>query len=280
MRLSTLPLFIASVLALSQHHHHAHALDSTSVPAGSVSTDASTATASSDAASATSSSTDSTAQRKIAKVASQDDFCMFLPPAPGLVVAPAEPNSTVFCSQPNNALGPTFPSGLVLSEHFYNNVTSQYVQVTGCIDITKYNLQGNDEGGQYDSHGSPPAATCEGYNYFVNVLEPASGDYCIRCCQNKADCNTGYSQGGCYNLVRDGSYTLQDNTTLCPQSAYQQNLTATTSVPGPSATGGSSSSSSNSSNAQANAANAFASFDAAKLILAVAAGLLSLAVVA
>lgn len=75
--------------------------------------------------------------------------------------------------------------GFVTVAHYQKNST--YEQVTGYIDRSKYNLDVNDGGGQYDNHGQgkPTGASCKGYPYFVGMIEPSSNRFCMRCCQNK-----------------------------------------------------------------------------------------------
>ncbi|ORE10452.1 hypothetical protein BCV72DRAFT_247520 [Rhizopus microsporus var. microsporus] len=142
---------------------------------------------------------------------SQDDFCIFLPPKPGLEVAPNENNGIPFCFNQNAVpKANLFPQGFITTAHYLR--TSKYVQITGFFDRTKYSLGANDGGGQYDNHahGKPVGAQCKGYNYFVNLIEPDIERFCIRCCQDKADCNTGRSGYGCLRVV-DGDYTRDNN---------------------------------------------------------------------
>jgi pyruvate-formate lyase len=49
------------------------------------------------------------------------------------------------------------------------------------MDPTKANLNSSDDGGQYDIK-APKGASCAGWDYFVNLIEPSGKDYCIRCC--------------------------------------------------------------------------------------------------
>lgn len=69
-----------------------------------------------------------------------------------------------------------------------------------------------DGGGQYDNHngGKPVGAECENYNYFVSMIEPDINRFCIRCCQEEEDCNTGRSGYGCLRII-DGDYTDDNN---------------------------------------------------------------------
>ncbi|KAI9342977.1 hypothetical protein BD770DRAFT_371599 [Pilaira anomala] len=128
-------------------------------------------------------------------------FCSFMPPHPGDDVGATENNGIPFCT--NASLGgPVFPSGFIKSAHYVG--TSTYAQVTGKIDRTKYSLKASDGGGQYDNKDVAPT-TCNGYKYFVNLIEPDANIFCIRCCKNQSDCNLGISTYGCARIV-PGNY--------------------------------------------------------------------------
>lgn len=48
--------------------------------------------------------------------------------------------------------------------------------------------------------------TCNGYKYFVNLIEPDANVFCIRCCESQSDCNLGISTYGCERVV-PGDYS-------------------------------------------------------------------------
>jgi hypothetical protein len=141
---------------------------------------------------------------------SSSTLCFFLPPTEGEEIADSEKTAIAFCKSSSDAPGAhAFPSGFITSSHFKSgHGAGDYVQYTGIIDISKYKLKSSDEGGQYDNHGSgsPPGSSCEGYKYFVNLVEPAERDYCIRCCQDASDCPTGRSTAGCQSII-PGTYS-------------------------------------------------------------------------
>ncbi|KAI8646849.1 hypothetical protein BD408DRAFT_409319 [Parasitella parasitica] len=142
---------------------------------------------------------------------SQNDFCLFLPPHPGLVVAVNENNGIPFCTKPDTVPNATeFPEGFITTAHYLRNST--YVQVTGFFDRSKYDLGETDGGGQYDNHikGKPIGAQCQDYKYFVSMIEPDINRFCIRCCQNEADCITGRSGYGCLRII-EGDYDNDNN---------------------------------------------------------------------
>lgn len=103
-----------------------------------------------------------TAQNKTAGIAPKagGGFCSFLPRHPGYArVADGEPAGISFCTAKTLTLGnttasesftaaETFPSGFIQSAHY--KITTNYSQVTGCFDRTRYDLNKNDGGGQFD----------------------------------------------------------------------------------------------------------------------------------
>ncbi|KAG0268716.1 hypothetical protein DFQ27_005956 [Actinomortierella ambigua] len=132
---------------------------------------------------------------QIASVDSASSYCFFLPPVLGGDIAANEDRAIAFCNAPN-AKAPgakIFPEGFVTSVHFATG--PEWIQVSGQIDPTKYQLNPCDAGGQYDIK-APVGATCAGYAFFVNVIEPMDGIYGMRCCKNKPDCDVTHSTYG------------------------------------------------------------------------------------
>ncbi|KAF7728609.1 hypothetical protein EC973_005836 [Apophysomyces ossiformis] len=145
-------------------------------------------------------------------VHSADDFCLFLPPKPGLEVAVNEDNGIPFCTKANETPNAKeFPKGFIQIAHYAE--TPRYVQVTGYFDRAAYSLRANDGGGQYDSHAKhkPVGAMCQDYPYFVSLIEPDIQRFCIRCCKHTEDCNTGRSGYGCLRVVA-GDYSKNNST--------------------------------------------------------------------
>ncbi|KAI9247876.1 hypothetical protein BY458DRAFT_542803 [Sporodiniella umbellata] len=156
-----------------------------------------------------------------AQITSGKDFCLFLPPSPGNkqanggkidndAIANSEKNARAFCTQPN-AKAPgalTLPVTFITTANFYTDEAAGYTQVTGRFNPSAWELSNTDEGGQYDNHGkgSPPKSMCHGYKYYVNMIEPNDGTYCMRCCNSYADCNAGRSAYGCKRIVSNGIY--------------------------------------------------------------------------
>lgn len=123
------------------------------------------------------------ASGKIVQIVDATDFCVFLPPndATDRNISDSESDADAFCmgNTPLATGADKLPSGFILSAHYVK--TDNYVQVTGQIDPSKANLLSTDDGGQYDIK-APNGASCAGWDYFVELIEPTGNDYCIRCC--------------------------------------------------------------------------------------------------
>ncbi|KAG0002255.1 hypothetical protein BGZ80_001273 [Entomortierella chlamydospora] len=149
----------------------------------------------------------------VTEVNADGSFCTMLPPYGVNNVAINEACANSYCfngKYTNTSTHLVGPSDLILSSHYVANTTNSYVQITGCIDGSKWGLSPTDEGGQMDSHGWK--YTCSGYKKFLSLLEPATNTFCIRCCNGAdvdADCNTSHSTDGCWNLI-PGQYTMAD----------------------------------------------------------------------
>ncbi|KAG0357233.1 hypothetical protein BG005_003799 [Podila minutissima] len=145
-----------------------------------------------------------------AAIASPEAFCFLLPPDPKAeTVAEAEDHAIAFCTQPNvpGATGAkVFPDNFIVSAHYKKNTTAGWVQATGLLNPEVYGMSMTDDGGQYDVK-APVGASCAGYNSFVNLIEPSSSRYCIRCCMDPLDCNVKISERGCRRIV-PGYYGL------------------------------------------------------------------------
>lgn len=112
------------------------------------------------------------------------NFCTFLPPADSedRNIARTEYKAEAFCmgSTPNANAAGKIADGFIQSAHFV--ATDDYIQVTGQIDPVKMNLDPNDEGGQYDIVMPVGAQCAGGWKHFVNLIEPSSRTFCLRCC--------------------------------------------------------------------------------------------------
>ncbi|KAF9155291.1 hypothetical protein BG015_010406 [Linnemannia schmuckeri] len=139
---------------------------------------------------------------QIAQVQSAENFCFFLPPMEGGIIADNEDRAVAFCTKPmSKAPGARlFPEGFIESAYFKENKEQNWVQVTGKMVPQAYNLSIKDGGGQYDVN-APVGAACADYKYFVNLVEPNGSLFCMRCCQTKEDCPVGRSTYGCRAVI-------------------------------------------------------------------------------
>ncbi|KAG1438812.1 hypothetical protein G6F56_012514 [Rhizopus delemar] len=123
------------------------------------------------------------ASGQIIQIVDSTNFCTFLPPTSETdrLISDTEWNANAFCmgNTPKATGAEKIPSGFIQSAHYVK--TDNYVQITGQIDPSKANLDSSDDGGQYDIK-APKGASCAGWDYFVNLIEPSGNDYCIRCC--------------------------------------------------------------------------------------------------
>ncbi|KAF9399618.1 hypothetical protein BGX21_005921 [Mortierella sp. AD011] len=130
----------------------------------------------------------------VTEINADGSFCTMLPPYGVNNVAINEACANSYCfdgKYTNSSTHLVGPSDFILSSHYVANTTNSYVQITGCIDSSKWGLSPTDEGGQMDSHGWK--YTCSGYKKFLSLLEPATNTFCIRCCNGDnvdSDCNT------------------------------------------------------------------------------------------
>ncbi|KAG0199679.1 hypothetical protein BGX28_007093 [Mortierella sp. GBA30] len=119
--------------------------------------------------------------------------CLILPPS-GQRIGDTETNGHVQCTDGEPKL---LPDDFFVTKNF--KTTDTYVQAWGYMNDDSVGLIKNDGGGQYDTHKDSGDNKAPGYAIFVQLLEPDSGRWCIRFCQeeNKHDCNMGKSDYGC-----------------------------------------------------------------------------------
>ncbi|KAI8891415.1 hypothetical protein K501DRAFT_281432 [Backusella circina FSU 941] len=132
------------------------------------------------------------------EIIDEQSFCAFMPPHPGDDVAGTEDDGIPFCTKADLG-GQVFPDGFIETVKFVKEDT--YVQVRATFNREAYSLSASDDGGQYDYHDV--SAQCKGYDYFVNILGPSDELFCIRCCQDREDCNINKSTEGCDAIMPD-----------------------------------------------------------------------------
>lgn len=151
----------------------------------------------------------------IVKVNSLTDMCLIAPLNPHTDIGVAEGSGTkTYCTakarydDPNQGQLPAdFFSDARYVEYGTVNY-NQVRQITGCINTSHLSrLNPSDEGGQFDSSGQgndgvPSQSFCilPGNNkrgFYVQLIEPAENRFCIRCCENNADCVHTEDTDGC-----------------------------------------------------------------------------------
>ncbi|SAM03911.1 hypothetical protein [Absidia glauca] len=144
---------------------------------------------------------------QISQVVDANNFCVYLPPpdSANRNIADTEWNAQAFCmgNTPKALKANKMPDGFIQSAHFV--VTDKYIQVTGQIDPAKANLNVTDEGGQMDV-AAPKGSSCADWKLYVNMIEPTTKTYCMRCCNDKVTCNRGISEKGCAHVI-PGDYS-------------------------------------------------------------------------
>lgn len=152
-------------------------------------------------------------------VDSAQKYCMIMPRDPHTDIGDSEHPGGMqsFCSASAKA---DSAQGL-LPDNFWSNVEyktgmgssgGKWVQLTGCIrPETVDRLNPNDAGGQYDSsggaggRGNPEGSVCNGYNHYVELVEPRGPRACIRCCDDFDDCPVNKDTSGCPAVI-PGNY--------------------------------------------------------------------------
>ena len=128
------------------------------------------------------------------------NFCLMIPPNPGQNVGATEHLAIAGCyGLPDKVTAfKPLPTGFIQSAHYV--ATPNYVQVTGQMDGSTYDMDPNDEGGQLDDApgGIRPTSNCVGYAHYLQYLGPKPGVYCVRCCKNYSDCDASRDTIGCF----------------------------------------------------------------------------------
>ncbi|KAF9351129.1 hypothetical protein BGX34_000790 [Mortierella sp. NVP85] len=126
-------------------------------------------------------------------------FCLFLPDGPGGTIAQGLSSAIAYCTcKPSFPFAShmILPEGFIRSVHYYEHPTKYYVQVTGRFDRSKFGFPRSDPGGQIDP-SVRALSNCYGYKYYVQLTEPDTEEYCLRCCYRPEDCPTNKATKGC-----------------------------------------------------------------------------------
>ncbi|KAI9279834.1 hypothetical protein BY458DRAFT_501800 [Sporodiniella umbellata] len=143
----------------------------------------------------------------VGQVVDADNFCVFLPPkdSKNRNIADTEWEGQAFCrgNTPKATNAGKLNNGFIKSAHFL--ATDTFVQVTGQMDPSQQKLNATDEGGQFDVK-APKGSSCAGWKFYVNLIEPVTKTYCMRCCNDNRTCNRGISEKGCFHII-PGDYS-------------------------------------------------------------------------
>ena len=157
---------------------------------------------------------------RVVVIKSASQFCMFLPPKPGVTIAESEgyPFATgehaskIATSYCTTQL-PEAPGSLQFYDDFFTGVhyrlDEKQVQITGRFNASKAGIP-IDGGGYYDfdnNVNSPPGGICYGYDSFYNFVSPENGIFCIKCCKGIQGCEIWNGEKGCEVMV-PGNYEL------------------------------------------------------------------------
>ncbi|KAG8875480.1 hypothetical protein FRB97_005071 [Tulasnella sp. 331] len=160
------------------------------------------------------------AANNVVYINSATDYCMIVPSTPATNIGDSERpgGEQTFCTNPYDpSLQGTFPSDFFQAgKAAYvagSGVNGQpFVQLTGCINVGSIDrLNAADFGGQYDSNGgeggmgNPQGSACLGFQFYVELMEPAANRACLKCCDDPADCPVTMDTDGCQAVI-PGNY--------------------------------------------------------------------------
>lgn len=133
-------------------------------------------------------------------ITSVTDFSILLP-SDGELVSDAESDGTAYCTDGSGCQN-SFPAGFITGANISQASDGSYIQITGCLDSSKFHFAQNDAGGQMDVR-FPNGAQCTFGGYgasFIEQVEPSANRFCLRCCASANDqvnCNSHNDKAGC-----------------------------------------------------------------------------------
>ncbi|KAI0330719.1 hypothetical protein GY45DRAFT_1323263 [Cubamyces sp. BRFM 1775] len=142
----------------------------------------------------------------------EDDFALLLPDRPGELISDAESDGVSYCTpeSTDSACQRRVQDGFIRAAAVTTADDGSYIQVTGCLDVSKSSLDPSDSGGQFDVR-FPNGAQCTFGGYgasFIQLVEPAANRFCMRCCHSRDDqinCNSHQDRAGCQTAI-PGTY--------------------------------------------------------------------------
>ncbi|KAI0690500.1 hypothetical protein C8T65DRAFT_711627 [Cerioporus squamosus] len=154
-------------------------------------------------------------------ITDEHDFALLLPNRPGELISEAESDGVAFCTpgSSDSSCTQSFRDGFVSAAKVATSDDGLWIQVTGCLDMNKSNLDPSDTGGQFDVR-FPNGAQCTFGGYgasFIQLVEPAANRFCMRCCSSADDqtnCNSHQDRDGCQTAI-PGMYSFPEVGVSC-----------------------------------------------------------------
>ncbi|KIP05941.1 hypothetical protein PHLGIDRAFT_481669 [Phlebiopsis gigantea 11061_1 CR5-6] len=155
-------------------------------------------------------------------IASEHDFALLLPGRHGELISDAEADGVALCtpgSGDSACTGSRMQDGFIAAAAVAHADDGSWIQVTGCLDVSKSHLDPSDEGGQFDVR-FPNGAQCTFGGYaasFIEQVEPGTSRFCLRCCASANDqvhCNSHRDREGCVNAI-PGTYDFPEVGVSC-----------------------------------------------------------------
>ncbi|KAI0783736.1 hypothetical protein C8Q75DRAFT_795274 [Abortiporus biennis] len=137
-------------------------------------------------------------------ITDEKDFALILPDKTSELISDAEADGTAFCSPAGagEACGRRMNEGFITAAAVNRAEDGSWIQITGCLDVSKSGLAPSDDGGQFDVR-FPNGAQCTFGGYgasFIEQVEPSVNRFCLRCCSSENDqinCNSHRDRSGC-----------------------------------------------------------------------------------
>ncbi|RPD60303.1 hypothetical protein L226DRAFT_272877 [Lentinus tigrinus ALCF2SS1-7] len=156
-------------------------------------------------------------------ITDEHDFALLLPQRSSELVSDAESDGIAFCAPGSSDSSCTqhFEDGFVRTAKVTKSDDGSWIQVTGCLDVSKSSLDPSDTGGQLDVR-FPNGAQCTFGGYgasFIQLVEPAASRFCLRCCSSANDqenCNSHQDRAGCTTAI-PGTYSFPEVGVSCDE---------------------------------------------------------------
>ncbi|KAI0667214.1 hypothetical protein C8Q78DRAFT_1054612 [Trametes maxima] len=153
----------------------------------------------------------------------EHDFALLMPDRAGELISDAESDGVAYCMPDSTdpACSRRVAEGFITGSAVTTANDGSYIQVTGCLDVSKSSLDPSDTGGQFDVR-FPNGAQCSFGGYgasFIQLVEPAANRFCLRCCSSRDDqvnCNSHQDRAGCQTAI-PGTYDFPSLGVTCSE---------------------------------------------------------------